>query len=81
MCIELGVCRVICVLIQFLQLSDEAAFGLTPTTSKGTQIYDVPTADGSTIVWQPVPHMAAKSITTGEAVYVDDIPEYKSTTV
>lgn len=40
-------------------------------------MYDVPTADGSTIVWQPVPHMAAKSITTGEAVYVDDIPEYK----
>lgn len=40
-------------------------------------MYDVPTADGSTIVWQPVPHMAAKIITTGEAVYVDDIPEYK----
>lgn len=69
---------IICVLIQFLQLSDETAFGLTPTISKGTQIYDVPTADGSTIVWQPVPHIAAKSITTGEAVYVDDIPEYKS---
>uniref|UniRef100_K1QF67 Xanthine dehydrogenase/oxidase n=1 Tax=Magallana gigas TaxID=29159 RepID=K1QF67_MAGGI len=65
-------------LCKLLKLSDEAAFGLTPTTSKGTQIYDVPTADGSTIVWQPVPHMAAKSITTGEAVYVDDIPEYKT---
>lgn len=65
-------------LCKLLKLSDEVAFGLTPTTSKGRQIYDVPTADGSTIVWQPVPHMAAKSITTGEAVYVDDIPEYKS---
>nr|XP_022300100.1 xanthine dehydrogenase/oxidase-like isoform X2 [Crassostrea virginica] len=65
-------------LCKILKLSDEVGFGLTPSVSMGTQVYDVPSTDGSHVVWKPVPHVSAKSITTGEAVYVDDIPEYKN---
>ena len=64
--------------MSYLKLSDEVGFGLTPSVSMGTQVYDVPSTDGSHVVWKPVPHVSAKSITTGEAIYVDDVPEYKS---
>ncbi|XP_062619392.1 xanthine dehydrogenase/oxidase-like [Saccostrea cucullata] len=65
-------------LCELLQISEGGTFGLTPVHSTGAQFYDVPADDSSNIVWQPVPHVSSESITTGEAVYVDDIPEYKN---
>lgn len=53
-------------------------FGLTPCLSSGAQYYDVPNPEAKEIVWKPIPHAAAKSLATGEAIFIDDMPKYGS---
>ncbi|XP_061195293.1 xanthine dehydrogenase/oxidase-like [Saccostrea echinata] len=51
-------------------------FGLTPSLSSGAQYYDVPNPEAKEIVWKPIPHAAGKSLASGEAIFIDDIPQY-----
>ena len=57
---------------------EKTEFGLTAALSSGAQYYDVPNPEAKEIVWKPIPHAAAKSLTTGEAVFIDDMPNYSS---
>lgn len=67
------------VLIFFFQSTKEKTeFGLTPSLSTGAQYYDVPNPEAKEIVWKPIPHAAAKSLASGEAVFIDDMPKYAS---
>ncbi|KAK3107212.1 hypothetical protein FSP39_009597 [Pinctada imbricata] len=45
---------------------------------KSGQYYDVPNKEGNIIIHQPTPHTSAQPITTGEAIFVDDIPEFSN---
>ncbi|XP_048742317.2 xanthine dehydrogenase/oxidase-like isoform X2 [Ostrea edulis] len=58
------------------QTNEKTEFGLTPTLSSGAQYYDVPNPEAKEIVWQPIHHTAAKSLASGEAVFIDDMPQY-----
>lgn len=55
---------------------EKTEFGLTPSLSTGAQYYDVPNPEAKEIVWKPIPHAAAKSLASGEAVFIDDMPKY-----
>ncbi|XP_078341833.1 xanthine dehydrogenase/oxidase-like isoform X2 [Crassostrea virginica] len=57
---------------------EKTEFGLTAALSSGAQYYDVPNPEAKEIVWKPIPHAAAKSLTTGEAVFIDDMPNYSN---
>ncbi len=47
--------------------------------SKGLQVYEEvdPSQKDSDAVGRPIPHVSAKKQTTGEAVYIDDMPHYE----
>ncbi|KAK3105888.1 hypothetical protein FSP39_007988 [Pinctada imbricata] len=55
-------------------VTDEALLG----HSKASQYYNVPTKDGNSIVWQPTHHVSGIPLTTGEAIFVDDLPSYSN---
>lgn len=47
-------------------------------TSSGTQIFDKPDDDGKHAVWQPLPNVGSDYIVSGEAVFIDDLPQLSS---